>query len=121
VIGVGGEEGGALALKLISLVADLIGIWTFVASNADRTERLAIGGGLALVALVAGANTMIGAIRLWLSPRGSYIRRDKRMRRVLDGLLVVCFGCLLIVGVIDAANASGGGSKTPPSTSAPAK
>lgn len=90
-----------VTLAVISLFADLIGIFIFIGYSGSRTERLAIGGGLAVLALVSGASTIISVFKEWLSPRGAYLPPGQSRKRVLASALVLCFAVLLGLGVVE--------------------
>jgi hypothetical protein len=56
----------------VSLIADAVGIATYLGFEGDHTVRIILGSALTLIALAAGMATAISAGRAWLGPRGAF-------------------------------------------------
>lgn len=66
------RRSGEWFLIVVSIVADVAGILTFVGFESNKNLRLAVAGGLCIVGAIVAAYGLIQTAIFWLSPAGSY-------------------------------------------------
>ncbi len=91
---------GEWFLVILATVADLLSILSYLGIQSSGQVKTAISAGLCLIALTAAGSTLLGWIRLWFSPRGSYYPNTLHIKRLVLGVLAILVAVVFGIYVV---------------------
>src|SRR3569832_766482 len=78
-------------LIIVSFVADLATIVSFIGFKPDQTLRILVGAGLAALGTGVSVVAIISVLRFWLSPGASYAQPGDIRTRLIRSVLALVF------------------------------
>jgi hypothetical protein len=90
--------GPAWLLVALSALADLLGIFSFLGLNANRTAQIVAMIVLGLVAVAAAITQLTSAVKLSLSLRGAYYQGRALRAKIFGSLLALAVAVALVIG-----------------------
>jgi uncharacterized membrane protein len=92
------KPGATWLLVWLSLLADVLGIFSFVGLDANRTVQIVAMILLGLTALAAAMVQLITAIRLSISYRGAYYQPRVLRGKILGSSVALLVAILIMIG-----------------------
>ncbi len=90
--------GPAWLLVVLSVLADLLGVFSFLGLDANRTVQIVAMIVLGFVAIAAASAQLVSAIKLSLSLRGAYYRPGILRAKILTSLVALAVAVALVIG-----------------------
>jgi hypothetical protein len=90
--------GPAWLLVVLSVLADLLGIFSFLGLDANRNAQIVAMIVLGLIAIAAATTQLLSALKLSLSLRGAYYPPGALRAKILGSLLALAVAVALVIG-----------------------